>query len=263
MHYELILFEKANGVARITLNRPATYNALTKALGEEMLDAIIRCHTDAEVRVLTITGAGNAFSAGGDIKDMAEALKGDASAMLRSLTATLNSVVIGLTRLPKPVVAAVNGTAAGAGFALVLASDIAIASEKAKFITAFTGVALSPDTSTTFFLPRYLGLKKAMELTLTNRPLSAREALDFGIINEVVPESEFVSRVEDFVGKLAKGPTLAFGRSKQLLHRSLSETLETQVESERHAVSDSALTADFREAVEAFMEKRPPIFRGR
>ncbi len=263
MSYETILFEKAGGVAKITLNRPETFNALSLDLGEELFDAVTRCHSDAEVRAVVITGTGKAFSAGGDIRSMAEALKGDVSSVLRQLAAVLANAMISITRLPKPVVAAVNGTAAGAGLALVLASDMAIASEKAKFVVAFTGIALSPDSSTTFFLPRYVGLKKAMELTLTNRPLSAQEAADMGIINEVVAEGEFAARVDSFAATLAQGPTIAFGKAKQLLHRGLSERLETQVEDERHIVADCGLTADFREAVNAFLEKRTPRFQGR
>ncbi|MBI2954110.1 MAG: enoyl-CoA hydratase [Chloroflexi bacterium] len=263
MAYETILFEKTNGVARITLNRPTSYNPLNQAVSDELLDVISRCHTDPEVRVVTITGAGSAFSAGGDIKDMVEALKGDISVMIRRLTTTLHSVVAGLTRLPKPVIAVVNGPTAGAGLALMLACDMAIASEKATFVVAFTGIGASPDTGTTFFLPRLVGLRKAMELTMTNRRLSASEALDLGLLNEVAPEDQFMARADELANKLAKGPTYAYGRAKQLLYGSMGATLETQLENERQSVSDCSISADFGEAVNAFVEKRKPDFKGR
>ncbi|MCL5265137.1 MAG: enoyl-CoA hydratase [Chloroflexi bacterium] len=261
MAYDTILFEKSNGVARVTLNRPASLNALNTPLAQELLDAIVRCHSDSEARVVVITGAGRAFSSGGDVKAMAQS--SDPSATLRLLTGIFHSAFANITRLPKPVIAGVNGAVAGAGMGLVMACDLAIASEKAKFTVAFNAVALSPDGGTTYFLPRYVGLKKAMDLTMSNRALTAMEACDLGLVNEVVPDHEFAGRLDDLAAKLAQGPTVAFGRTKQLFYRGLGETLETHMESERHSVSDCGLTADFREAVQAFVEKRAPKFEGR
>lgn len=263
MSYQNILFERADSIARITLNRPDSRNALNDELADELLDAVVRCSYDQETRAVLLTGSGKIFCSGGDIRGMAEAIRGNAPVSIGHLVATMNDLVTAITRMPKPLVVAVNGPAVGAGFALVLASDIAIAAENAKFVVGFSAVALSPDSGTTFFLPRYVGLKQAIELVLTNRQLSAHEALNLGIVNEVVAEADFAARVDELLHQLASGPTLAFGRAKRLLHRGIAEPLETQLEDERAMVVDSCQTEDFREAVRAFLEKTKPIFKGR
>lgn len=261
MEYSNISVERADGIGRLTLSRPEALNALDKATGEELLDALESLRTDPAVRVVVFTGAGRAFSAGGDIKEMARAGELPES-FFDELLATLNRVVVAIAEMPKPVIAAVNGAAAGLGFNLALACDIRIVARGAEFTQAFLKIGLIPDGGGTFLLPRIVGWSRAMDLILTARSVSSEEALRLGIASTVVDETDFESTVETLARQLAAAPTAAIGRVKQLLAHSLTADLKSQLRFEREMQMASGQSNDFREGITAFLEKRHPRFTG-
>jgi 2-(1,2-epoxy-1,2-dihydrophenyl)acetyl-CoA isomerase len=262
MTYESITYEFADAVATITLNRPAAYNALDLTLGRELFAAALEADEDRAVRCVVVTGAGNAFCAGGDVKAFHESAD-RAGILIKQLTTYLHGAVSRLARSPKPVVMAVNGIAAGGGMSLALAGDLVVAAESAKFSMAYSKIAASPDGSSSYFLPRMIGLRRSLELHYTNRTLSAREAMDWGLVNRVHPDAEFRTATATFARELAQGPTAAFGRAKLLFHQSTQESLETQMELEAQAIAQSSATEDFRNGVAAFVQKKPARFAGR
>jgi len=262
MPYETVTYEVADAVATITLNRPAAYNALDLTLARELFAATLEADEDRAVRCVVITGAGNAFCAGGDVKAFHESAD-RAGLLIKRLTTYLHGAVSRLARTPKPVVMAVNGIAAGGGMSLALAGDLVVAAESAKFNMAYSKIAASPDGSSTYFLPRMIGLRRALELHYTNRTLSAREAMEWGLVNRVHPDAEFRTATAAFARELAQGPTAAFGRAKLLFHQSTQESLETQMELEAQAIAQSSATEDFRNGVAAFVQKKPARFVGR
>ncbi len=261
MDFESILYEVQDGIAKITLNRPQAFNALNMEMFQEVYEAVSAADSDPQVRVLLITGAGRAFCAGGDIKVFQENIE-RSSWMLKRMTAAAHNGVSRIARMRKPSVAVINGTVAGGGFGLAFSTDLAIAAESAKFNMAYTALAVSPDNSSSYFVPRLIGLRRAMELALLNRELSAAEALDWGLLNRVVPDDELAAEAEKLARKLARGPTEAFGATKRLFHQSFQTTLETQMQYEAESIAALSETEDFREAVAAFSEKRRPDFKG-
>ncbi len=261
MSYDTILFDVSDGVATLTLNRPDAANAMNPAMTRELYDVAIICDDDPAVRALVITGAGSMFCAGGDLRAFGEVETGLGSE-LKSMTGFLHGAISRLTRMDAPVIAAINGMAAGAGFSLAVAADLAIAKESAGFTMAYTNAGLAPDGSSTFFLPRRIGDRRARELMLTNRMLTAAEAVDWGVINQAVPDAEFDETVATLAARLAKGPTRAFGAVKSMLNETFEHGLESQMELEARAISSMAETADGREGIAAFLEKRKPEFNG-
>jgi 2-(1,2-epoxy-1,2-dihydrophenyl)acetyl-CoA isomerase len=262
MDYESLLVERADGVATLTLNRPDAFNALNLGLGRELFHAALDVDEDPAVRCVVITGAGRAFCAGGDVKDFVDHLP-RVGVLLKELTTYLHGAVSRLARSAKPVITAVNGVAAGGGFSLALAGDVVVAAESARFTMAYSKIAATPDGSSSYYLPRLIGLRRAMELYLTNRVLSAREAVEWGLITRAVPDAEFRSAVQALARELAQGPTRAFGGAKRLLHQSTWESLETQMELEAQSIAAMGHTADFAAGVTAFAQKRTPTFEGR
>jgi 2-(1,2-epoxy-1,2-dihydrophenyl)acetyl-CoA isomerase len=260
-----VLFDVADGVGWITLNRPKAYNALNRDMAERLLDALIRCDEDQGVRAVVIGGKGPSFCAGGDIKEMMTAAEkdGHAGAFLKTLTVSLHEAIATMAHMSKPVITAVNGAAAGAGFSLAIAADLVLAADNARFTVAYTAIGLSPDGSSTFTLPRLIGPKRAFELIYTNRAVVASEAKELGLVNQVFPAATFADQVRDFGIGIAKGPTAALGCAKKLLTLSAQNSLETQMEHERRAIAACGRTADFREGADAFFAKRPAIFQGR
>jgi len=214
------------------------------------------------VRAVVVTGAGKAFCGGGDVKDFADNLA-RVGVLIKELTTYVHGAVSRLVRAPKPVVTAVNGVAAGGGLSLALAGDLVLAAESARFTMAYSKIAATPDGSSTYWLPRLVGLRRAIELFYTNRVLTAREALDWGLVSRVIPDAELADATRGLAAELAKGPTLALGRGKLLFHASTTESLETQMEAETRAIAQSGHTEDFAEGVRAFAAKRPPSFTGR
>ena len=261
MEFETILFDVADGVAIVTFNRPDAANAMNLRLMQELMEVSIRCDEDPAIRAVVVTGSGRFFSAGGDLSafDAAE----DMGALLKQMTVYFHAAVSRFSRMDAPLISAVNGVAAGAGFSFALASDLVVAGESAMFTSAYTAAALTPDGSSTYFLPRLVGVRRAMELMLTNRRLSATEAVEWGIANRVVPDDELMDAVGELAAGLAAGATVAFGRVKDMLHSSLSGTLETQMEMESRAIADMSRTHDGVEGVSAFLAKRKPEFEGR
>jgi 2-(1,2-epoxy-1,2-dihydrophenyl)acetyl-CoA isomerase len=262
MAYQTITLDLAQGIATITLNRPDAYNALTLTLARELFGAVLEVDEDPGVRCIVVTGAGKAFCGGGDVKEFAQSLP-RVGILLKELTTYIHGVVSRLVRTPKPVITAVNGVAAGGGLALALGGDLVIAAEPARFTMAYSRIAATPDGSSTYWLPRLVGMRRAMELFYTNRVLTAKEAVEWGLATRAVPDAEFPGAVKSLAVELAQGPTLALGRGKRLLHLSTTESLETQMEHESQAIAQSGHTEDFAEGIRAFTEKRSPTFRGR
>lgn len=262
MTYEAVLFDLADGVATITMNRPEAANGLDLTMAKELGELAIRCDEDPEIRAVILTGAGRFFSAGGDLKGFAAAGEG-AAALIKELTLHFHGAVSRFSRMDAPIIAAVNGIAAGAGFSFAASCDLVIAAESATFLSAYTAAALTPDGSSTYFVPRAIGWRKAMELMLTNRRLNAQEAKEWGLVNRVVPDDDVMNEAQTLASGLASGPTRAYGGVKRLLHASFSSSLETQMELETRIIADMTRTADGKEGIAAFVEKRPPTFQGK
>lgn len=261
MAHKVLIHTVKGSVATIILNRPDRYNALNGQMVEELLEAILACHEDRAVRAVVLTGAGQAFCAGGDVREFIEHT--DTLALyVKRLLMSLHSVITCICRMSKPVIAGVGGVVAGAGMGLAMACDLAVAAESARFTMAYTKIGATPDAGSSYFLPRLVGLRRAIELTFTNRVLTAEEAKEWGLVNRVVPDAELVTAVDAMANELATGPTLALGRAKRLLFMSDHASLETQMENEAQLIALSSLTADFREGVQAFVEKRTPAFSG-
>lgn len=261
----VVMLDRADGVGIVTLNRPAAYNALDLDLADGLLAALIDCDEDAAIRAVLITGAGAAFCAGGDIRQMLARLApaGHPAAFLKRLTVSLHAAISTMARMAKPVVTAVNGPAAGAGLSLALAGDLTLAADTAKFTVAYTAIGLSPDGSSSYYLPRLVGPKRAYELMALNRPLTAVEARDAGLVNQVYPAADFATAARDYAARLAAGPTVALAAAKRLVASSLESSLETQMEHERRAIAECGRTEDFRAGSEAFVAKKQPVFAGR
>lgn len=262
MTYETLKLDKAAGVATITLDRPEAYNALNLTLGRELFHAVLEVDEDPAVRCVVVTGAGKAFCGGGDVKDFADNLP-RIGALVKELTTYVHGAVSRLVRTPKPVLTAVNGVAAGGGFSLAISGDLVLAAESARFTMAYSRIAATPDGSSTYWLPRLVGLRRAVELFYTNRALTAREAQEWGLVTRVVPDAELAGAAAKLAAELAQGPTLALGRGKLLFHASTTESLETQMELESQWIAASGHTEDFAEGVRAFVAKRAAAFRGR
>jgi 2-(1,2-epoxy-1,2-dihydrophenyl)acetyl-CoA isomerase len=262
MGYQHLTLERRDQVATLTLNRPDAYNAFNLAFGHEIFQAVLEADDDPQVRCLLVTGAGKAFCGGGDVREFVDNLP-RIGAHIKELTTYLHGAVSRLCRTDKPVVVAVNGVAAGGGLSLVLAGDLVLAAESARFTMAYSKIGATPDGSSSYFLPRLVGLRRAMELYLTNRVLSAGEALTWGLVTRVVPDAELRATAEALARELAQGPTRAFGAAKRLFHQATWESLETQMELEAQIIAASGRTEDFREGVTAFANKKTPTFRGR
>jgi 2-(1,2-epoxy-1,2-dihydrophenyl)acetyl-CoA isomerase len=262
MDFQFLTLERRDGVATITLNRPDAFNALNLGLGRELFHAALEVDEDPGVRCVVVTGAGRAFCAGGDVKDFADNLD-RIGVLIKELTTYLHGAVSRFCRTDKPVIMAVNGIAAGGGFSFALSGDLVVAAESARFTMAYSRIAATPDGSSSYFLPRLVGLRRAMELYFTNRVLTAREALDWGLVTHVVADPELGAAVATLARELAQGPSKAFGGAKRLLHQSTWESLETQMELEAQAIAASGRTEDFRNGVIAFARKQSPAFQGR
>ena len=262
MNYETLDLSVAAGVATITLNRPKNMNAMSPQMAAELHEAALAIDADSKIRAVVLTGAGNVFCAGGDLGEFAAAGE-DARTLIMRMTGDLHLALSRLARNPAPVIAAVNGTAAGAGFSLLMAADLAIAAESAVMTMAYTNAGLSPDGSSTYYMPRKIGDRRARELMLTNRILSAAEALEWGVVNQVVADDEVHGAATKLATKLANGPTQAFGQVKRLLDGSFDHSLETQMELEARAIADMIGSTDGQEGLHAFLNKRKPMFIGR
>jgi len=260
---QTILVEDNGGVRKLILNRPDVLNALNADILKALAAALHEAERDGAVRCLVITGAGRAFSSGQDLGDVRNRYESgnpiDFDHLLRTL---YNPVIVKIRTMGKPVVASVNGIAAGAGCSLAIACDMRIAAESAGFIQAFINVGLVPDAGSTFMLPRLIGVSRAMEMASTARRIPSDEALGIGLVNEVVPDSELASATTAFAQKLANMPTRAIGLAKRAINAAWNADLETQLNYEAMLQSTASQTHDHREGVAAFLEKRPARFKG-
>ncbi|NDU74846.1 enoyl-CoA hydratase [Actinomadura sp. DSM 109109] len=258
---ETVLYDVTDAVATITLNRPDAMNSLTVEMKEALRAAVVRAAADPAVRAVVLTGAGRAFCAGQDLRE-----HGDNLAAGRGLDGTVrkhyNPIVLALAGMRKPVVAAVNGVAAGAGASLAFACDLIVASDRARFATAFTGIGLAPDSGMSWTLQRLVGRAKAVELLLLGEPVKAPDALEMGLVTRVVPADELAPASVELARRLASGPTAAYGAVKAALDHAATHDLASALEREADLQDECEKTSDHHNATEAFLNKRQPVFEG-
>jgi enoyl-CoA hydratase/carnithine racemase len=256
------LYEQREGIATITLNRPDRLNAITFEVYHELTDFLAKLRDEKEVRVVVITGAGRAFCSGGDVRDIIGELQGRDAEGLLEFTRLTCELIHNMRALPKPIIASINGTTAGAGACIALASDIRIAAEEAKIAFVFVKVGLAgTDMGATYLLPRIVGLAKATELLMTGDFISAEEAERIGLYNRVVAQDQLESTTQEFAEKLAHGPALGLAKTKEMLNREMHMSFESALEAEAVAQALCMQTPDFKEAHAAFIEKRPAKFK--
>jgi 2-(1,2-epoxy-1,2-dihydrophenyl)acetyl-CoA isomerase len=264
MSYKCLLYEVKDGVATLTLNRPDRLNALGDTLRDDLQDALTQASDDPEVRVMIVTGAGKGFCSGGDVKAMSERREsGSGRPLMEKVAPGRDRTVLAMRDSPKPIIAAVNGAAAGAGMNLALACDMRLASTAAKFAQAFVRRGLHPDWGGTYFLPRIVGTAKAAEMIFTGEIIDAQEALRLGIVSAVHPPEELMPAAHALARKIADGPPIAIRLAKRAIYHNLDSDLRQALEFETFAQNICFDTEDAAEGIRAFVEKRPPSFRGR
>ncbi|MEX0286703.1 MAG: enoyl-CoA hydratase/isomerase family protein [Paracoccaceae bacterium] len=262
MTYETLEFDITDGLATIMLNRPDAANALNRQMAYELFDVAVRCGADHSLRAVLWSAHGKMFCGGGDLEEM-KLNTDELERHLLEMATILHQGMIRLANLDAPVVIAVNGAAGGGGFSMALSGDYVIASEKAKFVSGYTASGLTPDGTSTHFLAKHVGLLRAKELFLTNRTLSAQEAMDWGIVNRVVAHDDLMSEARAMADRFAAGPTKAFGGTKRLLQTTYSDPMESQVEKETQGISGIMNTRDAPHGIASFLAKERPKFEGR
>ena len=255
----MIQFEIINNVGKITLNRPGKYHSFIKDMAIQLQNILDKCNENKSIRAIMITATGKAFCAG---QDLAEATDKNGPSLTEIVENHYNPIIRKIRNIEKPVVAAVNGVAAGAGASLALCCDIVLCNENATFIQAFSKIGLIPDSAATFFLPRLIGMQRATALMMSAEPIVASEALKMGMIYKIFSNDDFESCSLDFVSKLSQMPTKGLGLTKRLLNSSYSNNLEEQLEMEKQCQEIAGKTNDFDEGVQAFLDKRKPNFKG-
>lgn len=255
---EKVLLEIQDHVGIITLNSPQTGNAVGLESAKALFDIAVHCSENPEIRSVVLTGYGSVFCVGGNLKTFAETK--ELGALIKKVTGYFHQAISFFKRMNKPIIAAVNGVAAGGGMSMALSCDLIYASENARFIMAYNKIGFNPDGGGSYFLPRIVGVRRAFELLYTNRELSAAEAKEWGIVNDVLPQEELLPFVIDLAKKLAQGPIEAYGVTKQLIYHSFQESLETQMALESNALAVQATSQEGIEGVQAFLEKRKPQF---
>lgn len=260
MSYKTLRHHTEHHVSLITFNRPEKLNAFNKLMIKETIKALDEAARLTRIRCVVLTGDGNSFSSGQDLTEFGDLAV--TNSLENHLRQGYNALVSRMISLEKPIVAAVNGVAAGAGLGVALAADIRLASSRARFIHAFTRIGLVPDSGSTWTLPRLIGFGRAMEMALTGKPISADLALSWGLVNEVIPHDQLMPVAITWAQSLASGPTVAFGLTKQAMYSANRMTIEEALENEAELQAIAGKTADFREGVRSFLEKRKPKFTG-
>jgi len=261
MQLETISYDVHANMAKVILNRPQAKNAVNLQMAKDLLTAATACSTDPAIRVLVITGSGGAFSVGGDIKEFSS-YKDQLPGYLKEITTYLHAAISTFARLEVPVITGVNGVAAGAGIGLSCLGDVIIAAESARFTMAYSGIGLTPDAGATYFLPRLIGLRHTLDMLMTNRLLSSAEALEWGLVTQVVPDSDLAANLNTLSTAISGRATKALAGSKYLIYRGLDGALETQMDDERKFISEMGQTSDAIEGITAFNEKRKANFIG-
>jgi len=254
-----ILIKHTNGVCELRLNRPSVFNSFNKEMAMQLQQALDACDLDEAVRAIVITGEGKAFCAG---QDLAEAIDPEGPELQTIVRDHYNPIIERIRTIEKPIIAAVNGVAAGAGANIALACDITFAKKSASFIQAFSKIGLIPDSGGTYFLPRIIGMQKAMALMMTGDKVSADQAVELNMIYKSVDDDDFENEVNQFAETIAKMPTRGLGLTKKAINASFSNTLTEQLALEERLQTEAGATYDFREGVNAFLEKRKPEFKG-
>lgn len=257
---QTILANDIDGVRILSLNRPEKYNSFNREMALALQAALDECAANDSVRCVVLTGAGKGFCAG---QDLAEATDVDNLDFRKMVEEHYNATILRMRNMEKPIIAAVNGVAAGAGANIALAADIVLAAKSATFIQAFSKISLIPDSGGTFFLPRLIGTQRALALTLTGDKITAEEAMEMGMVYRVYDDEEFPHAWQTVAEGLAKGATKAYGLTKRLINQSFNNGLEDQLIAERELQAEAGKTQDFREGVAAFLEKRKPTFTGK
>lgn len=258
MNFETLLYKSENGVTTISLNRPDRYNAFNEQMRKDLLAALLAAEADKACRAVVLTGEGKAFCSGQDLKDI-EGKKIDFSDFLKS---GYNPVIRTMRNMPKPIIARINGVAAGAGCSLALACDFIIADDRASFVEVFVGIGLVLDSGSSYFLPRLVGSNRAFELATMGGKVSATKAVEWGMINRAVGTEELDTEVSKVAGYYAKAPTIAVASMKKMLNDSMSSTLDEVLDYEAHYQQIAGDSKDYAEGVAAFIEKRKPVFKG-
>ncbi|MFD2531894.1 2-(1,2-epoxy-1,2-dihydrophenyl)acetyl-CoA isomerase PaaG [Gracilimonas halophila] len=262
MSDSMILSNLENGVLTISLNRPDKLNSFNFKMGSQIKEALMEAESSQDVRCVLLTGVGRAFCAGQDLAEATEVSNDPDRDLSEIVHHTYLPIIKGIRELEKPVVCAVNGTAAGAGANIALACDIVIASEEAKFIQSFSQIGLIPDSGGTYILPRLIGLARATALTFLGEKITANDAVEMGLIWKSYPADEFMKEAQAIASKLAKMPTRGFGLTKRGFNAGFSNDLESQLKLEANLQAEAGETHDYNEGVQAFLEKRKPKFKG-
>src|SRR3954469_8879499 len=260
---DVLLVDRTEGVATLTMNRPESMNAFSTELKDALVETLADVGADSSVRAVVLTGNGRGFSAGQDLSEHIQLLDAGDPAPLATVVKHYNPIALSLTQMPKPVIAAVNGTAAGAGAAVSFACDFRIVSEEAKFLLAFANVGLSLDTGASWTLPRLIGSGRALELCLLGRPITAQQAQQYGLVTQLVPADQVLPTAQQLAAQLAAGPTLAYASVKSAIYYAAEATFEQALANEAVLQAAAGATEDHKASVAAFVNKQKPVFVGR
>ena len=263
MGEKTVVLTKQDGVGVIRLNRPQVYNAINHQLTKELTDCLQKAKGDPAVRAVVLTGEGKAFCSGQDLNDRSAIVtKGDEISLGESVRARYNPLIQAIANLEKPIIAAVNGVAAGAGCSLALACDLRVITPNTRFVEAFVRIGLAPDSGSSYFLPRLVGLGKALEIAMTGRDVEAEEAIKIGLANKMADDEKLLDEAMKLAKQLAQGPTVAIGLTKKAIYRGMESHLDEALEYEAQVQEKAGKTKDFLEGLQAFAEKRKPNYRG-
>jgi 2-(1,2-epoxy-1,2-dihydrophenyl)acetyl-CoA isomerase len=260
---DVLLIDRADGVATLTMNRPESLNALSTELKDALVEALADVGADEKVRAVVLTGSGRGFCVGQDLSEHIQLLQAGDPAPLGTVVKHYNPIALSLAQMPKPVIAAVNGTAAGAGASFTFACDFRIVAEGTKFVLAFGNIGLSLDSGASWTLPRLIGAGRALELSLLGKPITAEVAQQYGLVTQLVPADQVLSTAQQLAAQLAAGPTVAYASIKSAMHFAATSTFEQALDYEGVLQAAAGATEDHKAAVAAFVNKEKPVFLGR